>query len=74
MKKNMSCISLCVFFIDSLFHGGDRKATAAYKMPEESPDSLFIFEDTPDTTENTKGETIPVEDNSDLLRYQINFL
>jgi len=49
-----------------LFHGGDRKATAAYKMPEESPDSLFIPDDTMENT--TKGETIPVEDNSDLLR------
>lgn len=57
---------VCVRPIESLFHGGDRKATAAFKMPEDSTDSLFILDDT--TEHANKGETIPVEDNSDLLR------
>lgn len=54
---------------ESLFHGGDRKATAAFKMPEDSTDSLLALDDTTEHT-NKIGETIPVEDNSDLLRVE----
>lgn len=55
-------------FIESLFHGGDRKPTAAFKMPEDSTDSLLILDENTGTEPVNKGETIPVEDNSDLLR------
>ena len=53
---------------EPLFHGGDKKATAAaFKMPEESLDPHLVLDD--DTMGNVrKGEMIPVEDNSDLLR------
>lgn len=58
----------CLHLTESLFHSGARKAAAAYKIPEDSTDSLLVLDD--GTEQHTsKGETIPVEDNSDLLRY-----
>ena len=56
-----------MYSTESLFHGGDRKATAAYQMPDDSTNSLFVLNDT--IEEPNKHKTIPVEDNSDLLRY-----
>ena len=58
---------LSFYVTESLFHSGTRKPAAAYKIPEDSTDSLFVLDD--GTEHASKGETIPVEDNSDLLRY-----
>ena len=63
---NVIIVSI-VYSTESLFHGGDRKATAAYQMPDDSTNSLFVLDNI--TEEPNKHETISVEDNSDLLRY-----
>ena len=58
---------LClVYSTESLFHGSDRKTTAAFKMPDDSTDALFALNDA--TEQPDTPDRISVEDNSELLR------
>jgi len=51
---------------ESIFKSSSRTATAAYKMPEDTPDPSLLIPDEGNQV-TTTSSTIPVEDNSELL-------